>query len=166
MRENEERLTFTADKASLRSADVAIVAPDVPTDDEGNSDLSGLKNLLALADTNLGPAIPLIVLSQVPPGFSRSLALESGRPFYCQVETLIFGQAVERALNPERIIFGAAAPDAPIHPLTRLFSTGLIARCYPCGMKVRNLRKSRSIAVWFLPSVLQYIGGIVRKNWC
>ncbi len=121
MREHTERLTYTADVSLLGTVDLAIVAPDVPTDDEGSSDLSGLKKLIELADASLGPAIPLVVLSQVPPGFSRSLLLESGRPFYCQVETLIFGQAVERALNPERIIFGAAAPEAPINSAYQAF---------------------------------------------
>jgi UDPglucose 6-dehydrogenase len=35
------------------------------------------------------------------------------RLFY-QVETLVFGAAVERALHPERYIVGAARPDAPL----------------------------------------------------
>jgi len=33
---------------------------------------------------------------------------------YCQVETLIFGRAVERALQPERYIIGCANPSSPL----------------------------------------------------
>ena len=36
------------------------------------------------------------------------------RPVYHQVETLVFGQAYGRAVQPERIIIGCADPDQPI----------------------------------------------------
>jgi len=49
------------------------------------------------------------VLCQVPPGFTRGLPLPSERLFY-QVETLVFGRAVERATRPERYIVGCADP--------------------------------------------------------
>jgi UDPglucose 6-dehydrogenase len=53
----------------------------------------------------------------VPPGFTRklapSLSRRSDRLIY-QVETLIFGRAVERALQPERFIIGCAEPGAPL----------------------------------------------------
>jgi UDPglucose 6-dehydrogenase len=63
----------------------------------------------------------VVILSQVRPGFTRdiarSLAADAGgadaRLFY-QVETLVFGAAVERALGPERYIVGAARPDAQL----------------------------------------------------
>jgi UDPglucose 6-dehydrogenase len=51
----------------------------------------------------------LVVLCQVPPGFTRALPLPSDRLFY-QVETLVFGRAVERATRPERYIVGCADP--------------------------------------------------------
>ena len=37
-------------------------------------------------------------------------------PVYYQVETLIFGRAVERATQPERFIVGCLAPDKPLDP--------------------------------------------------
>src|SRR5262249_52641836 len=49
------------------------------------------------------------VLCQVPPGFTRALPMPSDRLFY-QVETLVFGRAVERATRPERYIVGCADP--------------------------------------------------------
>jgi len=55
----------------------------------------------------------LVMLSQVPPGFTRGLGRARARLYY-QVETLIFGLAVERALNPERFIVGCADPARPL----------------------------------------------------
>jgi UDPglucose 6-dehydrogenase len=121
MADHKDRLTYSADMASVRASDLVIVAPDVATDDDGNSDLSQLKALIEAVDQHLGQEAVLVVLSQIPPGFSRTLSLRSGRIYYCQVETLIFGRAIERALNPERIIIGAAAPDADIAPAYRAF---------------------------------------------
>ena len=46
---NGERMTFTADAGALAGCDVVYVAPDVPTDDEGGSDLAPLEALLDLA---------------------------------------------------------------------------------------------------------------------
>jgi UDPglucose 6-dehydrogenase len=53
------------------------------------------------------------VLCQVPPGFTRGLQFPKSR-LYCQVETLVFGRALERALNPERVIVGCEDPDKPL----------------------------------------------------
>jgi UDPglucose 6-dehydrogenase len=49
----------------------------------------------------------------VPPGFSRKIKLDPARLYY-QVETLVFGRAVERATKPERFIVGCADPARPL----------------------------------------------------
>lgn len=110
---NRARIRFAADPVRLKDCDVVYVAPDVPTDDQGLSDLSNLEALLDLVAGTLRAGAVLVVLSQVPPGFTRAHA----RPdlaLYYQVETLIFGRAVERALCPERTIVGCADPAAPL----------------------------------------------------
>ena len=115
MNENASRLTFTSDIKMLDACDFLYVAPDVPTDDDANSDLSDLMALIAQIDENVLKAIPLIILSQVPPGFTRDINENTKRDIYYQVETLIFGQAIERALNPERIILGCVDPLQKLH---------------------------------------------------
>ena len=57
----------------------------------------------------------LVILCQVSPGFTRTLKWPADRLFY-QVETLIFGRAIERALYPERFIVGCKDPDQPLRP--------------------------------------------------
>jgi UDPglucose 6-dehydrogenase len=114
MAEHRERLAFTSDVADLAGCGLVYVAPDIPTDDHGNSDLTGLRGLIAQVDAALPIETVLVVLSQVPPGFCRALTLRPGRILHYQVETLIFGQAVQRALHPERFIVGCADPSQPL----------------------------------------------------
>lgn len=111
------RLRFTADLTALSACDVIYVSLDVPTDQENRSDLSGLRRLTEEVVIHAKPEATLVVLSQVPPGFTRRLCAQFEqlldqrriRMFY-QVETLIFGRAVERALRPERYIIGCGDP--------------------------------------------------------
>jgi UDPglucose 6-dehydrogenase len=106
---NSSRLRFTSESAELQSCDVIYVAPDVATDEQGQSDLQTINNLLDVVFKAARSDAVIVVLSQVPPGYTSSKQLTS-RILYYQVETLIFGRAVERALFPERYIVGCADP--------------------------------------------------------
>lgn len=110
---NTARLHVSADAASLKRCDVVYVAVDVPTDESGASDLGPI---MAMAETALAAMRDdalLVILSQVPPGFTRAIRCEPSRLYY-QVETLIFGSGFERAMSPERIMLGCARPDADL----------------------------------------------------
>lgn len=120
IRKNAGRLRFTADAADLKACDVIYVAPDVATDDLGRSDLGVIDGLLDTVFEAARPDAVLVVLSQVPPGFTRR-KLREGRLLYYQVETLIFGRAVERALHPERYILGCGDPARPLPAAFRVF---------------------------------------------
>ncbi len=117
---NAERVKFTSRAADLGVCDVIYVAPDVPTDDTGKSDLEPVDALLdAVFEASRADAV-VVLLSQVPPGFARSRQ-RPGRILHYQVETLIFGRAVERALLPERYIVGCAEPAQPLPAAYRTF---------------------------------------------
>lgn len=124
---NKARLAFTSDPAALLACDVIYVAPDVPTDDFGGSDLGPINALLARVFEAARHDAVVVVLSQVPPGFTRHKQ-QAGRSLYYQVETLIFGRAVERALQPERYIVGCADP---LQPLPAPYRTFLAAHDCP-----------------------------------
>jgi UDPglucose 6-dehydrogenase len=113
LRAHRPRLRFSADAAELRGCDIVYVAPDVPTDDVGKSNLAALDALLEFALANTRPDAVVVVLSQVPPGYTRARQ-QPGRLLYYQVETLIFGRAVERATKPERFIVGCPDPAKPL----------------------------------------------------
>ena len=65
-----------------------------------------MKQKLGVLIKKLNKNIPIIILSQVPPGFTRNY-YKIKKNLYYQVETLIFGQAIKRALKPERFIIGS-----------------------------------------------------------
>jgi UDPglucose 6-dehydrogenase len=111
---NGARQRFTAARSDLAACDVVYVAPDVPTDDQGNSDTAGLTALIHDMAAAMNPRAVMVLLSQVPPGFTRAVGVLPPQRLYYQVETLVFGQAVERALKPERIIIGCADLGSPL----------------------------------------------------
>jgi UDPglucose 6-dehydrogenase len=119
---SSQRPRFTANRADLRACDVIYLALDVATDDAGQSDLEPFGRLIDVVWPHLGGEATVVVLSQVPPGFTRELARTrmSGVPrpgaLYYQVETLIFGRGVERAIHPERYMVGCADPRQPLPP--------------------------------------------------
>lgn len=110
---NRNRLIFTSEATALAQCDVVYVAPDVPTDDQGASDLGPINALLDKVFDATRPDAVIVVLSQVPPGFTRR-KVDARRILYYQVETLIFGRAIERALQPERYIVGCADSKQPL----------------------------------------------------
>ena len=117
---NAKRLKFTAVATDLSACDVIYVAPDVPTDDSGRSGLGPVNAVLDAVFAAARADAVVVLLSQVPPGFTRGRQ-RPGRILYYQVETLIFGRAVERALHPERYIVGCADPARPLPPAYREF---------------------------------------------
>jgi UDPglucose 6-dehydrogenase len=117
---NAKRIRFTAEPNELRRCALVYVAPDVPTDDNGASDLKPLTALLDRVEPALAPNAVAVILSQVPPGFTRRRQ-RVGKALYYQVETLIFGRAIERTLHPERFIIGCADPARPLPEILRRY---------------------------------------------
>ena len=105
LKERFKQFKFTNTIDDLKECDLVFVSQDVPTDSYGKSDLIVIKNLIKKVVKTIKTTCNLIILCQVPPGFTRSIDWPLDKLFY-QVETLIFSKALERALLPERIIIG------------------------------------------------------------
>lgn len=116
VKSNGAKQRFTAEIADLKACDVVYIAPDIPTDDLGRSDTSVLHALIDRVVPHLDPTAVMVVLSQVEPGFTRALQAPSPERRFYQVETLVFGRAVERTTQPERYIVGCADPARPLPP--------------------------------------------------
>jgi UDP-glucose 6-dehydrogenase len=82
----------------LEDASLIFVSEDTPTNEKGERDLDLIRQLLLFANGR-----PIVLTSQVPVGFTRSLGNDN---IYHQAETLRIKDAEERALNPEQIIVG------------------------------------------------------------
>ncbi len=120
---NKARLTYTASLEKLSACDVIYISRDVPTNANNESDTSVLVTLARDVAAHAQEGAALVVLSQVNPGFTRALAqslkdvIERRKlKLFYQVETLIFGNAVKRAMEPERYMVGCADPSAPLPP--------------------------------------------------
>ena len=102
---NRKNIFFTNNFSSLKECKIVFISQDVETDTRGKGNFNYLRKLINKTIKFINKESLLIILSQVKPGFTRSINFDKSRLYY-QVETLIFGNALERALNPERIIIG------------------------------------------------------------
>jgi UDPglucose 6-dehydrogenase len=141
IRANGPRQRFTGARDELNACDVVYVAPDVPTDDQGEADLSSVMALIQDVAAVMNSQAVLVVLSQVPPGFTRGLGIWPSERLFYQVETLVFGQAVERAIKPERIIVGCADPGALLDPRYRAVLTSFDCPVMPMRYESAELAK-------------------------
>jgi UDPglucose 6-dehydrogenase len=137
---NKCDLVFAADVAALKECDVVYIAVDVPTDDQGQSDLEPIRTMVERVWPKLAGKALLVILSQVPPGYTRALPVPADRLYY-QVETLVFGRAVERAIKPERFIVGCADPRQPLAPGLQSFLDSFACPILPMAYESAELAK-------------------------
>jgi UDPglucose 6-dehydrogenase len=135
-----DRMTFGADPSILKDCDLVYISADVSTDDRGQSDLALIKALIRTVIPQLKPESILVVLCQVPPGFTRQLPFPPERLYY-QVETLIFGRAVERAMYPERFIVGCPFTDNPLPVALQQFLAAFECPIIPMRYESAELAK-------------------------
>jgi len=120
MIKNKELISYSSHSKILENIPLIYIAPDVSTDDQGNSDLREIDRLLNIVLENTSKNNVIVILSQVPPGFTRNRH-QKNRAIYYQVETLIFGQAISRALTPERYIVGSSNPNEALPEIYNKF---------------------------------------------
>jgi UDPglucose 6-dehydrogenase len=112
--QHRARICYTSDETALAKCELVFYSLDVRIDERNQSDPGPLTALIRATAPKLSRGTIAVVLSQVAPGYTRQLRTElrelSPADFYYQVETLIFGRAVERAMQPERFIIGADDP--------------------------------------------------------
>ncbi|MDC0941222.1 nucleotide sugar dehydrogenase [Candidatus Pelagibacter sp.] len=118
-KKNKKRIKITKNIQDLSKCDLIYISKDVPTNSNGKSDLKPIKKIVKRLSFLYKKPI-LIILSQVNPGFTRKIKWNKKKLFY-QVETLVFGNALKRALKPERIIIGSNNSNEKIDPKLKSF---------------------------------------------
>lgn len=103
---NKKKINFTPNIKDLKSCDIIFVSLDIPTDSRNKSNLKKINFYIKKIKKTLVKNSVIVILCQVPPGFTERIRWDKKNLYY-QVETLVFGKAVQRALNPERIIIGS-----------------------------------------------------------
>lgn len=145
---NKSRLQFTDDLTVLNKCNLIFFSKDVPTDECNKSNLSPLNELIDEVIPHVAQGSVLVVSCQVPPGFTRK-RFSSFKPFlkekgiivFYQVETLIFGRAVERALYPERYIVGCNNPQDSLPPQYAELLEAFNCPILPMGYESAELTK-------------------------
>lgn len=103
--------------APVSEAELIFVAADVLNHD----DTYIAHSFFNLAvERRVNEAVPIVVVSQVPPGWTRRVAIQSARPLgqvagieanvFYQADTIIVSRAVERMRCPEQFIVGCEHP--------------------------------------------------------
>ena len=91
--------------SDLKKCDLIFISVDTPVDTNGSVDTKLVEDYYLEVAKIADPSVPIIILSQVRPGFTRTISQGRDEVYY-QMETLIFGLGLERALKPERFVIG------------------------------------------------------------
>jgi UDPglucose 6-dehydrogenase len=122
---DNKHLSFHIDPAAaLAEADVLWVTFDTPVNERDEADVDFVRARLEEVRPALKPGTLVLISSQVPVGFTRSLRRDwsgEGLRFACSPENLRLGKAIEVFCNPERVVLGVE--DETDQPrLTELFA--------------------------------------------
>jgi UDPglucose 6-dehydrogenase len=98
------------DEPSLAS--LIFVSDDTPTDELGVRDVSKVTRLVVSAISQT--SAPVVLTSQVPPGFTRSF---TNTRLIHMAETLRMKDAMQRARHPEQFIVGVPDPHEYVLPV-------------------------------------------------
>ena len=109
---DDGNLRFTADPGNaLKDADLLWVTFDTPVDEHDRADVAWLRARLDEVADALEPGILVLISSQVPAGFCRTVArdwAERSVTLGCSPENLRLGKAIEVFRNPDRVVVGLA----------------------------------------------------------
>ena len=115
LRDEHERYRITDDIGAIAGVDLVMIAIDTVLDENGDNDDHEVVTLLERLSGQLPADVPIVIASQVRPGFTR--AHEHLHPaLYYFMETLIFGRGLERAMRPERYIVGRSSDQQELPP--------------------------------------------------
>jgi UDPglucose 6-dehydrogenase len=119
------KLSFTTNASeALHGAGVLWVTFDTPVDENDVADVAFVRNRLEQIKDSVRPGTLVLISSQVPVGFTRSLAKDwegRGVRFGISPENLRLGKAIEVFRTPERVIVGLSHPEQDRDLVTRLF---------------------------------------------
>ena len=144
-------------------ADLILIAQDTPTDSEGIRYLSSIE-MMTRYYCEIGK--PVILMSQVPPGFCRKQNMPN---LYHYPETLRIKDSYERACNPEYIVCGKhdkfQVPEPPVYDFGHSFGCRFFEVDYEtaemCKIAVNTVLASQVDTANRLSSTCEKVGA----NW-
>lgn len=167
---NKKNLKFTTEVKDLLNCDIIFVSLDVETDISGKSELSFVRTCIDEILEVIDESCVLVILSQIPPGFTRKINSKYSKfIIYCQVETLIFGEAIDRALFPERFIVGCIEPNMKLnekyHKFLKMFNCPVLPMLYESAELTKISINAFLAASVTMSNTLAEISEIIGANW-
>ena len=102
--EHSSNIKFTNEPYELKKCNLVFISADM------NNGIKQIEELITIVKQNISHNQILIVMSQVPPGFTRSINHPHDVLFY-QAEVLIIGNSIEKSLFPDQVIIGCNYPN-------------------------------------------------------
>ena len=106
LKKNRKKIIFTTNIKIINKCHLVFLSQDVPTNYKNESNLVLINKLIKKTLLFLNKKACFVILSQVHPAFTRNIEWDKKKLYY-QVETLVFGNALNRIFKAERIIFGS-----------------------------------------------------------
>lgn len=151
LKELPSNFHLTHNVLDLKKCDLVMISVDAPVDEFGNVDTDPVAKLFELVAKTIDHYIPIIILSQIRPGFTRLVSSTRQQTYY-QMETLIFGQGLERALKPERYVIGLRDESQPLNSnYEKLLKQG---NCPILKMNFESAELAKLSANFFLASTI------------
>jgi len=107
LKNKKKLINFSSNFKKLNKFNLIFISQDVQTDKNNKANIKKISVLVNKVLKYISKNSTLVILSQLQPGFMRKIKFNKKKLYY-QVETLIFGQAIKRAFNPERLIIGCS----------------------------------------------------------
>ena len=105
LKKKKNKIIISNNPKYLNECKIVYIAHDTPTDNMNVSNFNFIKNLISKITKYLDKNSIMVIMCQAYPGFTEKIKWKKEKLFY-QVETLIFGKAIQRATKPEQIIIG------------------------------------------------------------
>lgn len=167
LKKYKNNILFTSNLKDLKKSKIIFISSDVNTNKYGKSNLKIIKKNIGILKSKFKNK-NLVIMSQVKPGFTKRIIWNKEKLFY-QVETLIFGKAFKRALNPERIILGVNRPEKKINKDLKKFYSKFKCPVIKTDYNTAEITKI-SINLYLISSITttNILSKIVKKikgNW-
>lgn len=136
--------------------DLVIVARDV----EDHRRLADVDTIMSWA-CDLPERVPVVLMSQVPPGYTRKWGERRRNVFY-QLDPIIMNNALRRAALPERIVLGAHEKRSVPDVLGRYLEA---FDCPICYMTYEEAELSKLAVNYLLSKQIEAVNDLHRVAW-
>ena len=144
-----ENFRVSSNFKDANKSDIFFLAKDIKTDKKNNILLKESEKLLK--QVAIYKKKILIIMNQVPVGFTRKINWNK-KNLYHFVETLVFGDSINRAIKPERIIIGKKSIETKIP--TKLLNFLKLYNCEIIQMTYEESELTKSFINTYLASQL------------